>query len=292
MRCKECGEPIVGKRAQARYCSDQCKGKARHRREYVAKGPRPRLSCDKCHQIECHCPTWFEAEAKITTAKQRKASAKALKAKRTRERRAKIEHMSEERQRHTNAVRQRIRYKNDAGADKARSRQAKAHIKQRTPPWADLEAIARIYAQAGPGEAVDHIIPLKGATISGLHVPENLRICSFEENAAKSNAYKCCDQCGVISGHPVGNEPGKITSLASRPWEHTGIRWRWKRREGRGGWRYQALYSCPDCGELTIKAEGHRKLGRHRGCEGHTALRRVLPPYIQSARGDCAFFQH
>jgi hypothetical protein len=36
---------------------------------------------------------------------------------------------------------------------------------------------------------VDHVIPLHGKNISGLHVQGNLSIISKEDNARKSNVY-------------------------------------------------------------------------------------------------------
>lgn len=36
---------------------------------------------------------------------------------------------------------------------------------------------------------IDHVIPLNGEKISGLHVPQNLQILTQAENVAKSNMY-------------------------------------------------------------------------------------------------------
>lgn len=58
------------------------------------------------------------------------------------------------------------------------------------PPWADLPAIAKVYKQAKEqGMVVDHIVPLQGKYVSGLHVVENLQLLTASENSKKSNTY-------------------------------------------------------------------------------------------------------
>jgi len=74
----------------------------------------------------------------------------------------------------------------------------RATLALRTPAWADLGKIRDVFRVAkqmqrdsGVRMSVDHVIPLKGEVVSGLHVHENLRIIPFVENCQKSNSYKC-----------------------------------------------------------------------------------------------------
>jgi hypothetical protein len=55
------------------------------------------------------------------------------------------------------------------------------------PKWADLRAIADFYEKCPKGHHVDHLLPLQGSSISGLHVLENLRYLPSKLNYRKGN---------------------------------------------------------------------------------------------------------
>ncbi len=55
------------------------------------------------------------------------------------------------------------------------------------PKWADVSALNAFVNGCPKGCHVDHIIPLQGATVCGLHCVENLQYLSREENSAKHN---------------------------------------------------------------------------------------------------------
>jgi hypothetical protein len=63
------------------------------------------------------------------------------------------------------------------------------HILIRIPKWANLEKIREIYKKSKKGYHVDHIIPLQGKNVSGLHVENNLRIIKATRNLSKGNKF-------------------------------------------------------------------------------------------------------
>lgn len=77
------------------------------------------------------------------------------------------------------------------------SRRRKMVVKQASPLWLsefDLFHIQEIYHLAqlrtkalGVAFHVDHIVPLRGKTVCGLHVPSNLQLLPAKENISKGN---------------------------------------------------------------------------------------------------------
>lgn len=88
-----------------------------------------------------------------------------------------------------------------ANPGKINAKTARRHAAklQRTPPWltkeqrAEIEAIYVLCAErtrvTGVPHAVDHILPLQGRTVSGLHIAANLQIITASENCQKHNKY-------------------------------------------------------------------------------------------------------
>lgn len=65
----------------------------------------------------------------------------------------------------------------------------------RIMPWTESEEINKFYENCPEGYHVDHVIPLKGKTVSGLHVLSNLQYLTAEENLRKGNKFETDYQC-------------------------------------------------------------------------------------------------
>ena len=87
--------------------------------------------------------------------------------------------------------------KANPAAKLARTRKRQASQLQRTPAWdphahlivAKYQLAAMLTQASGIEHHVDHIIPLQGRKVSGLHVFSNLRVIPGSDNVKKSNKF-------------------------------------------------------------------------------------------------------
>lgn len=77
----------------------------------------------------------------------------------------------------------------------ARSRR----VKRATPTWVDMAAIRGIYHACPQDMSVDHIVPINGENVCGLHVPWNLQYLTPSKNSTKSNKWSDEDSTGPLA---------------------------------------------------------------------------------------------
>lgn len=87
--------------------------------------------------------------------------------------------------------------KNNLGKRRLYRSTRRANILNATPSWANKQAIKDIYIKAhllstqyNVKYEVDHIIPLQGKNVCGLHVEYNLQIITMEQNRMKATKYE------------------------------------------------------------------------------------------------------
>lgn len=81
-------------------------------------------------------------------------------------------------------------YNKDPSKELAKNTTRKRLVSEKqTPSWADQDKILEIYRNRPEGYHVDHILPLNGKLVCGLHVENNLQYLTVEENLRKKNKF-------------------------------------------------------------------------------------------------------
>ena len=85
---------------------------------------------------------------------------------------------------------QRQKYKKENAASyRAYQNKRRARELQAQPDWVDEKQILELYKACPMDQEVDHILPLQGKHVCGLHVPWNLQYLSPAENLSKRNSF-------------------------------------------------------------------------------------------------------
>lgn len=94
---------------------------------------------------------------------------------------------------------QRQHYQRNKPLYTAKAAKRRAQLKAATPSWLtkkdyrrinkEYEIAALLSEATGYSWHVDHIVPLNGNNVSGLHVPENLRVIPWFENLSKGRSF-------------------------------------------------------------------------------------------------------
>ena len=100
----------------------------------------------------------------------------------------------------TRAYKKKMYQKNPELFLRAKRKRERILKEKQTPAYADKKARGIIYREMSrinrekgyTAVNVDHIIPLNGELVSGLHIETNLRIIKAEENAAKRHLFTPC----------------------------------------------------------------------------------------------------
>lgn len=151
------------------------------------------------------CAEWRAANSERD--KQRKAEYNAANAERIRKKnaayyQATAERQKEKRRQLYNEKTALILSQNSAWSAKNRGVRnaisARRHARKlnATPAWSDTDACRAFYREAAKRTAetgveweVDHIVPLQGRKVCGLHVPWNLQLLTKSENCSKHNKH-------------------------------------------------------------------------------------------------------
>lgn len=93
----------------------------------------------------------------------------------------------------------RLRRLSNLARDAAKTAKRRSRKREATPNWLTEEHMlqilsfyeesSRLSKSTGVKHHVDHIVPLRGKNVCGLHVPWNLQVITAEENLKKRNKY-------------------------------------------------------------------------------------------------------
>ena len=200
---QECNKEIIGKRSDTKYCSSYCRGRGKFLRrseyykEYLRNYRKEKFEERRQFNID-RGKIYYQENKEIIAKKnklyhqQNQEKIKVRRKKYKENNKYKISIQAKEyREKNKDRINKQISEWQKANRDKCRAKDAKRRaIKLRAiPKFANLNKIKEIYKNCPKGYEVDHIIPLQGKNVSGLHIETNLQYLPMRENRVKGNNY-------------------------------------------------------------------------------------------------------
>lgn len=174
-----CNKEIIGRRSDAHSCSLECSKKVKYIRD-KSKRSEKRKQYEKLYRLKNK--EKIKKRIKEYELKNKEKIALRRKLQRIRDGEQYKKRSKESKKRYKEKNRERYILLNRQQCAKRRAKKLQA-----IPKFADLNKIKEIYKNCPKGYEVDHIIPLQGKNVSGLHIETNLQYLPMRENRVKSN---------------------------------------------------------------------------------------------------------
>lgn len=165
------------------------------------KSTKPRVTspcsvddCDRKHKARGFCRNHYN-QYYFKTPEGKKARQKYLQSERGKEKKKEWHRAERERSIPGFVEKERARgqryRKTEKGKASGRFKLARRRAAKllRIPLWSEVDKIKEFYTNCPEGYHVDHIVPLKGELVSGLHVINNLQYLPAKENCSKGNKW-------------------------------------------------------------------------------------------------------
>tara|TARA_S200002703_G_C3748854_1_gene230378 strand:+ start:94 stop:717 length:624 start_codon:yes stop_codon:yes gene_type:complete len=198
---QECNKEIIARRSDSKTCSSYCQKRKKFldRKEYYKEYQKNyrKEKFEERREFNLKRGKIYYQKNKEAIAKKRKLyneqnkeKVKARRKKYKEKNRDKILAQAKEyREKNKDRINKYISEWQKANRDKCRAKDAKRRARelQAIPKFANLNKIKEIYKNCPIGYEVDHIIPLQGKIVSGLHIETNLQYLPIKENRSKGN---------------------------------------------------------------------------------------------------------